>query len=103
MKVAAVRQIAGSWWNTKKKVWEAPRSSLSQALQFARNFRMNVPEELESMELKVIEEQAQKIAASRSLNAEIEVPDLVGELLPYQKAGVQYLVDHKKLFLVYPD
>jgi len=99
VKVAAVRQIAGSRWNTKEKIWEAPKSSLSQVLQFARNFRLNVPEELESMELKVIEEQAQKIAASRSVTAEIEVPDLVGELLPYQKAGVQYLVDHKKLFL----
>lgn len=99
VKVAAVKLLAGSRWDAKKKVWIAPLSSLSQAVEFAANFKLTVPEDLQSMELKVIESQAEKIAASRATEADIEIPDLKGELLPYQKAGVEYIVKHRKVFL----
>ena len=99
VKVAEVKLIAGSRWNAKKKVWAAPLSSLPQALEFCRNFKLPIPEELESMELKIIESQAEKIAASRATNANIEIPDLNGELLPYQKAGVEYIIKNRKVFL----
>ena len=51
------------------------------------------------MQLKISQSQAEKIAASRATSADIEVPDLEGELLPYQKAGVEYIIKHRKVFL----
>jgi SNF2 family DNA or RNA helicase len=97
--VAEVKLIAGSRWNAKKKVWATPLSSLPQALEFCRNFKLSVPEELQSMELKIIESQAEKVAASRATDGNIEIPDLNGELLPYQKAGVEYIIKNRKVFL----
>ena len=99
VKVAEVKQVAGSRWDGKNKVWKCPKSSLVQAIEFAKNFRLHVPEELESMKLKIAESQAQKIAASRATDADIEIPDLNGELLPYQKAGVEYIIKNRKVFL----
>jgi SNF2 family DNA or RNA helicase len=99
VKVAAVKLVAGSRWDTKNKTWLAPVSSLSQVIEFCRNFRLHVPEELESMRLKIVESQSEKISASRAVDAYIEIPDIRGELLPYQRAGVQYIIDHKKVFL----
>ncbi len=99
VKVAGVKQVAGSRWDGKNKVWKCPESSLPQAIEFAKNFRLHVPEELESMQLKIIESQAKKIAASRATDANIEIPDLNGELLPYQKAGVEYIIKNRKVFL----
>ena len=99
VKVAEVKQVAGSRWDGKNKVWKCPKSSLVQAIEFAKNFRLHVPEELESMQLKIAESQAEKIAASRATNADIEIPDLNGELLPYQKAGVEYIIKNRKVFL----
>ena len=99
VKVAEVKQVAGSRWDGKNKVWKCPKSSLVQAIEFAKNFRLHVPEELESMQLKIAESQAEKIAASRATDADIEIPDLNGELLPYQKAGVEYIIKNRKVFL----
>ena len=99
VKVAEVKQVAGSRWDGKNKVWKCPKSSLIQAIEFAKNFRLHVPKELESMQLKISQSQAEKIAASRATSADIEVPDLEGELLPYQKAGVEYIIKHRKVFL----
>ena len=97
--MAEVKQVAGSRWDGKNKVWKCPKSSLIQAIEFAKNFRLHVPKELESMQLKISQSQAEKIAASRATSADIEVPDLEGELLPYQKAGVEYIIKHRKVFL----
>ena len=98
VKVAAVRLIPGTHWDTKKKVWIAPISAVSETIGFARNFKLHVPQKLEDMKLKILESQSERISASRAVNADMEIPDLVGELLPYQAAGVAYMVKHKRVF-----
>ncbi len=98
VKVAAVRLIPGTHWDTKKKVWIAPISAVSETIGFARNFKLHVPQELEDMKLKILESQSERISASRAVDADMEIPDLVGELLPYQAAGVAYMVKHKRVF-----
>ena len=98
VRVAAVRLIPGARWDTKKKIWVAPVSAVSEAIGFARNFKLHVPEELEEIQVEIQERQAVGIAASRATVSNIQIPDLKGELLPYQAAGVEYMVKHKKVF-----
>ena len=98
VKVTAARTIPGSRWDAKKKAWLAPESSIPEAIQFAKTFKLHVPEELEKEQLRIRERQAVGIAESRSVESDIKIPDLVGELLPYQAAGVAYMVKHKKVF-----
>jgi SNF2 family DNA or RNA helicase len=40
-----------------------------------------------------------KVAASRATSSDFEVEGLRGELMPFQKAGVEYAVNAKKLFI----
>ncbi|SVD82945.1 uncharacterized protein METZ01_LOCUS435799, partial [marine metagenome] len=98
VRVAAVKLVPGARWDAKKKVWVAPISALPEAIDFARDFKLFVPKELESIQLEIQAEQAVGIAESRSIQSDIEIPDLKGELLPYQAAGVEYMVKHKKVF-----
>ena len=98
VKVTAVRTIPGARWDAKKKAWLAPESSTPEAIQFAKTFKLHVPEELEEKQSKIRERQAVGIAESRSVESSIEIPDLKGSLLPYQAAGVAYMVKHKKVF-----
>jgi SWI/SNF-related matrix-associated actin-dependent regulator 1 of chromatin subfamily A len=98
VKVAAVRLVPGARWDAKKQVWIAPVSALPEAIDFARGFKLFVPEELESMQSDIQKKQAVGIAESRSVKSNIKIPDLKGELLPYQAAGVEYMVKHKRVF-----
>jgi SWI/SNF-related matrix-associated actin-dependent regulator 1 of chromatin subfamily A len=99
VKVAAIKLVAGSRWNTQKKAWLAPVSSLAQVAEFCQNFRLHLPDELEDIRLKILESQSERISASRAVDAYMEIPDMTGELLPYQRAGVRYITDHKRVFL----
>jgi len=98
VKVAAIRLVPGARWDAKKTVWCAPVSALPEAIKFAKDFKLDVPEELKEMQSEIQERQAAGIAASRSVVSDIEIPDLKGELLPYQAAGVEYMVKNKKVF-----
>ncbi len=99
VRVSAVREVPASHWDTKKKVWLAPVDALPEVIKFAKNFKLDVPEELEKMQEEIKKRHAKGIAASRAVKSDIEIPDLNGELLPYQKAGVEYIIEHKKVFL----
>ena len=76
VRVAAVRLIPGARWDTKKKIWVAPVSAVSEAIGFARNFKLHVPEELEEIQVEIQERQAVGIAASRATVSNIQIPDL---------------------------
>ncbi len=99
VKITSVKQIAGVVWDTDRKGWRAPMSSLGEVVLWAEEFGLPVEGNLIALRDEVVTARNQAIARSRSLDADIEVPGLVGELLGYQRAGVAYATEKKKCFI----
>jgi len=90
----------GRSWDSNQKVWKCPvnEKNLIATYSMIENHDFTVfPEmmiELEKykgqFEIQKIENE-KKIAASKAIDADIEIPKLKGELFPFQKAGVQFI------------
>jgi SWI/SNF-related matrix-associated actin-dependent regulator 1 of chromatin subfamily A len=97
--VRSVKQIEGITWDAKSKAWKAPLSSIDTAIKWARTFRHNVPDEVVEVAEKIRSELSVLLDASRSTDAEVNIPTLNGELLGYQRAGVSYATHARRVFV----
>jgi len=97
--IRSVKQIEGITWDTKSKAWKAPLTSLETAIKWATTFRQNVPEEVTILADKMKVELNILIDASRSTDAEVNIPTLNGTLLAYQRAGVAYASHARRVFI----
>jgi len=92
--------FSGRSWDSNLKVWKCPvnEKNLIATYSMIENHDFTVfPEmmiELEKykgqFEIQKVENE-KKIAASKAIDANIEIPNLKGELFPFQKAGVQFI------------
>ena len=95
--VMAVKALPGRVWDSKKKVWTAQLSE--ELLEFADKygFKMN-----DSIRLKIADASkvsADLLEASVKQSSDFEVENLSMSLLPYQKAGVEYIAKTKRCLL----
>lgn len=97
--IKAVKQVPGITWNSTKKAWRAPRSSVSEVIAWAEKFSIVVSDEIYDYSKSVKEEVGKLIEASRSTDAEISIPTLRADLLPYQRAGVVYASNARRAFI----
>lgn len=97
--VKAVKQIPAVTWNAKKHYWQAPTSSVLNVMEWAEKFNVHVHTDVSAISTEVTARMNQFIEASRSTEAEIDIPTLQGELLPYQRAGVAYASSAKRTFI----
>lgn len=97
--IAAVKKIPAVSWDGDKYSWRAPMSSISNVIEWATGFDIPVNAEVVAVSKKVNAEINTLIEASRSTDADIVVPGLTGELLPYQKAGVAYAANARRTFI----
>lgn len=97
--IKAVKQIPAVTWDGKEYSWRAPMSSIQSVIEWADKFDVPVEPEVRGKAGEVAARLNEFIDASRSTDAEIEIPALHGELLPYQKAGVAYAVRAKRSFI----
>ncbi len=97
--IKAVKQIPGVTWNSKALDWRAPMSSIPNVIAWARSFEVPVDNEVMDIASTVEMEMSALIEASRSTDAEIDLPTLQGELLPYQRAGVAYASNARRTFI----
>jgi SNF2 family DNA or RNA helicase len=97
--IKAVKQVPGITWNPEKKAWEAPMNSAGEVISWANSFDVPVDSEIYS-HAENIRDVLQKLKdASRSTDANVEIPTLQGSLLPYQRAGVMYAANAKRSFI----
>src|SRR4030042_7112516 len=92
--------FSGRKWNSNTKVWECPvneRNILATYSLTEYNDFTIFPEDMLEIEkykgqfeVQKVENE-KKIAASKAIDANIEIPSLKGELYPFQKAGVQFI------------
>lgn len=86
--VAAVKKIPGRQWDMKKKVWTAPLNIL--AVELADSFDFAIDDSLRAEIIASVAQEAELLAKSNAVDADVEVPTLSGTLMPYQRAGVAY-------------
>jgi SNF2 family DNA or RNA helicase len=97
--IKAIKQIPGITWDSKMLAWKAPLTSITNIITWAKSFGVTVDNELMDMAAQVETEMTELIQASRSVDAEIQIPELQGALLPYQKAGVSYAARARRTFI----
>lgn len=97
--IKAVKQIPAVSWNASKHCWQAPTSSVLNVMEWAERFDVPIDTEVVALSDEVTTRMSQFIEASRSTEANVEIPTLHGELLPYQRAGVAYASRARRTFI----
>jgi SWI/SNF-related matrix-associated actin-dependent regulator 1 of chromatin subfamily A len=97
--VKAVKQVPAVSWNADKHYWQAPTSSVLNVIEWAEKFDITVEPDVAALSDEVTARMNEFIEASRSTEADIDIPTLQGELLPYQRAGVIYASRAKRTFI----
>ena len=97
--LTSVKKIPGVTWDNKEMAWRAPKTSAKETISWANEFQVSVAPEVHQ-EASVISRRLDELKeASRSVDARVEVPQLKGNLLPYQRAGVAYAARAKRSFI----
>jgi SNF2 family DNA or RNA helicase len=99
VKVRAVKSIPGVTWHAKTKAWRVPETSIAEAIVWADRFGEEVPLELRQEADDIRSRHQELIEASRSTDAELEIPGLEAKLMPYQRAGVKYASNARRCFI----
>jgi len=93
-----VRAIPRARYSAILRCWTAPLESSLEVLEFAQDTNALIDEScVEPFEEanKVYE----RVAASRATTSDLVVDGLRGELMPFQRAGVEYAINAKRLFI----
>jgi hypothetical protein len=96
--VGAVKQVGTHKWMPDEIFWRFPADEALQVEDFARRWNLPVAEGFSTLvDAERIEHEA-SLAASRALDAEIELPALASgqELRPFQRAGVAYIIRKRR-------
>ena len=68
-------------------------------MEWAEKFDVTVQPDVSAMSGEVTARMNQFVEASRSTDAKVEIPNLQGDLLPYQHAGVAYAATARRTFI----
>ena len=99
VKVRAVKTIDGARFDSSSRSWLIPSAQIVNAVAFARSFNLHVAEDLAAIAEHDADIRAGLAAASRAQDADIVLPDLGGDLLPFQRAGVAYAIQARRCFI----
>jgi SWI/SNF-related matrix-associated actin-dependent regulator 1 of chromatin subfamily A len=97
--IKEVKKIPAVTWDAKEYSWKAPMASIQSVIEWAKNFDVPVDNDVLAVASEVTARLNEFIDASRSTDADVVIPALQGELLPYQKAGVAYASRAKRTFI----
>ena len=95
--IKEIKDIPGRVWDVREKVWVAPKSGA--ILQFANKYGFEVEESLRSELQKFVDDYAELLEASTRQESDFDVPGLAMQLLPYQRAGVEYALKTRRTFI----
>lgn len=93
-----VRAIPRARYSSIMGAWTAPVESALEVLEFASDTSAVVDETCEEP-FNDAKKLYERVAASRATTSDLEVEGLQGELMPFQKAGVEYAINAKRLFI----
>lgn len=90
--VNRVRDIPGARWNGQDRVWTIDLDSEPEVAQFVVDTDAQI-ETSADHHLDEARDAIAKIDASMAAAADIDIPGLAGDLLPFQRAGVTYALE----------
>lgn len=86
--VAEIKKIPGRLWDAKKKFWSIP--PVISGIEIADKYGFSVSSQIRTAIMDSAKKEAELLEKSASIDSDIEVQNLSGTLMPYQKAGVSY-------------
>ena len=86
--IAEIKKIPNRLWDAKKKFWSVP--PVISAIEIADKYGFQVSSQIRSGIINSAKQEAELLEKSASVDADVEVQNLSGTLMPYQKAGVSY-------------
>lgn len=93
-----VRAIPRARYSPILRGWSAPKESAVEVLEFAQSVQALIEPTCDEV-LEDAKQDAVRVAASRATTSNFQVEGLRGELMPFQRAGVEYAVKAQRLFL----
>jgi hypothetical protein len=96
-----VKELPGRKFDGASKKWTVPAnaSAVEPLFKFYQQYDFEIDGTALNLMAALTEKRAERIESSRAADAEIEIVGLGGELRPFQKAGVKYALDTKRLFI----
>lgn len=89
--VARVRDLPGARWSRANRVWRVDLEATIEVAEFAISTEAIIGQSASQI-LSAAQEALDRIEASAAADADIEIPNLGGDLLPFQRAGVAYVL-----------
>jgi SNF2 family DNA or RNA helicase len=97
--IRSVKQIPSITWDKKSAAWKAPMASINEVIKWAEAFTQPIEQQVYDRAVIINSQLSELRDASRASSAEIDIPGLLAELLPYQKAGVVYASRARRVFV----
>lgn len=96
--VAALKVVIGRRWDGARRVWTVPLTQAAPLKSIAARFGLSWPVEADQRAQAQGARRAALSATSRATDADadVDLKGFVGDLRPYQKAGVAYLLAAKR-------
>lgn len=93
-----VRAIPRARYSSIMRCWTAPLESALEVLEFAEDTSALVDDSC-SEPFEAARQMYAQVAASRATTSDLVVEGLRGELMPFQRAGVEYAINSKRCFI----
>lgn len=87
-----LREVPGALWDRNQGAWTAPLEAAIDLVEFAEQHSAEV-DDAAALALQAATEAWARIHASQATDADLSIPGLGGELMPFQRAGVRYALD----------
>jgi len=99
VRIRSVKQIPGITWSADNSEWMAPIASGDAVRTFGERFDIDIDPAVLGAFNDLDTRRSSLLEKSRAAAGDIEIAGFQGELLPYQKAGVNYITSVKKGFI----
>lgn len=96
--IAAVRDLPGARWSPGTRAWCVDLSATIEVAEWAQKFTPVVDGSAVDV-LATAADALRAIEESAAHDAELEVPGLGGDLMPFQRAGVAYALRTRRTFI----
>ena len=90
-----------AWWDKIERYWHAPLNvaTVGKVVEFIGQFYLEPTMELVEAITTLAETAEKAVEQSRAATSEFQVNGVNGTLYPFQRAGVEYMLDHAKCIL----
>ena len=94
-----LQKLPETTWDPQTQQWTTPKENAEQIQNWANKFDIPIPQHIQQTITQQQQNADQSIQLSHATDADIHINNLLIELYPYQKAGVQYATQKRRTFI----